>query len=170
MANQPAFLSATLRFTALLAGSFALFQAQAADGVPAQTAATQTTITAEPYHPTADAANLQQLQKESRQNAAELANLKETVLAQSLLIDQLRSPTSATTQASDPRAALKSKMDEQSRTIGELQTQLNDLKRGASNSESNASEISSLKQEISNLRSSVGRLESLVSSLSSKVK
>jgi predicted RNase H-like nuclease (RuvC/YqgF family) len=166
MANQPAFLSATLRFTALLAGSFALSQAQAADGVPAQTAATQTTITAEPYHPTADAANLQQLQKESRQNAAELANLKETVLAQSLLVDQLTS-----TPTGDPTAALKSKMDEQSRTISELQTQLNDFKRGAvSSSDSNASEISSLKQEISNLRSSVGRLESLVSSLSSKVK
>ncbi|MCQ3032724.1 hypothetical protein NLO88_18905 [Pseudomonas syringae] len=116
--------------------------------------------------------SVQQLQEDSRQNASELNALKETVKAQSRLIEELKRNNGTTTQPSTADVAdLKSKMDEQSRAISKLQSQLSDLQRNSgSNGTSSSSEISSLQQDITNLRSSVGRLESLVSSLSSKVK
>lgn len=181
MTSKSAFLRSALPFTALLIGTLALPQAQAATDSSANPATPQNSTVASRSEPAdVDSSrdiesvliSLQQLQEDSRQNASELTALKETVKAQSRLIEELKRNNGTTTQSSTTDVSeLKSKMDEQSRTISKLQSQLSDLQRNAgSNSNSSASEISSLQQEISNLRSSVGRLESLVSSLSSKVK
>lgn len=175
MASKPAFLSSKLRFAAFLTGSLALSQAMAAGDVNAYDAlAPSGTV------PAADDSSrntgvtrgdLQQLQQESRQQALELATLKETITTQSLLIEQLKSvnaPTIPSPSTNDTDiAALKTKISEQTRTISTQQVQLNEAQRSA---ESNANDLNSLRQEISNLRSSVGRLDSQVSSLSSKVK
>lgn len=110
MANQAGFFSTTLRFTVLLAGVFALSQAQAADGVPAQTAAL----------------DLQQLQQESRQNASELAALKETVKAQSLLIEELKRNSSSDANASEINS-LKQEISNLRSSVGRLDSQMSSL-------------------------------------------
>lgn len=110
MANQPVFLSPTFLFTALLAGIFALSQAQAADGVPAQTAAP----------------DLQQLQQESRQNASELATLKETVKAQSLLVEELKRNSGSDANSSEI-SSLKQEISNLRSSVGRLDSQMSSL-------------------------------------------
>lgn len=72
----------------------------------------------------------QQLQEDFRQNASELTTLQETVTAQCRLIGELEHNNGTSTQ---PRTAdvadLKSKMDEQNRTISKLPSQLTDLQQ-----------------------------------------
>lgn len=181
MTRQCAFLSSTIRFAVLIVGGLVLSQAQAAvDASPAD-ATLQDSSVATHAAPTVDdtlrntgftMGDLQQMQKDSRQNAVELDALKETVSNQNRLIEELKRNTGTTVRSSDPEVTgLKSKIEDQGRTISQLESQLNDLKRNPDPSgNSSSSDISSLRQEISNLRSSVGRLESQMSSLSSKVK
>lgn len=181
MTSKSAFLSSPLSFAACLIGVLAVSQACAAVD-PGANAATSQSSTVASRTEAADVdssrdlesalISVQQLQEDSRQNASELNALKETVKAQSRLIEELKQNKGTTTQPGTADVDdLKSKMDEQSRTISKLQSQLADLQRNSgTNGTSSSSEISSLQQDITNLRSSVGRLESLVSSLSSKVK
>lgn len=181
MTSKSAFLNSPLSFAALLIGVLAVSQAHAAGDASANAATSRSsTVASRTESADVDSSrdlesaliSVQQLQEDSRQNASELATLKETVKAQSRLIEELKRNNGTTTQPSNTDVAdLKSKMDEQSRTISKLQSQLTDMQRNSgSNGTSSSSEISSLQQEITNLRSSVGRLESQVSSLSSKVK
>ncbi|MBC3948683.1 hypothetical protein [Pseudomonas folii] len=181
MTSKSAFLSFPLSVAACLISVLAISPAHAAVDASANTATSQSsTVASRTEAADVDSSrdlesaliSLQQLQEDSRQNASELAALKETVKAQSRLIEELKRNNGTTTQSSTADVSdLKSKMDEQNRTISKLQSQLSDLQRNSGpNSTSSSSEISSLQQEITNLRSSVGRLESLVSSLNSKVK
>lgn len=182
MANKPVFLRSTLQSAAFLAASLVLVQVHAAGDLNAYDATPPSgPVAARTEQAANDSRNaaitpgaLQQLQQDSREQALELATLKETIAAQSLLIEQLKSanartnpvPTSSSSTDTDV-AALKARMSEQTRSISALQTQLSEAQRS---SESNANDLNSLRQEISNLRSSVGRLDSQVSGLSSKVK
>lgn len=178
MTDKSAYVSSKIRVAALLIGCLVFSQVRAAGDVsaPAPTLPNSAVVAASaseaPRVWDNNANDLQQLRDESSRNTIELATLKETVDGQSRLIEELKRTNNAAPQSSTNEvAALRTKMDQQSQTITQLETQLNDVKRtSGSNGDSNAGELSSLRQEISNLRSSVGRLESLVSSLSSKVK
>lgn len=181
MTSKSAFLSSPLSFAAFLIGVLAVSQACAAGDASANAATSQSsTVASRTGSADVDSSrdlesaliSVQQLQEDSRQNASELNALKETVKAQSRLIEELKQNKGTTPQPNTADVSdLKTKMDEQSRTISKLQSQLTDLQRNSgSNGTSSSSEISSLQQDITNLRSSVGRLESQVSSLSSKVK
>lgn len=181
MTSKSAFLNSSLSVAACLISVLAFSQAHAATDASANAAAPQSsTVASRTESADVDSSrdlesaliSVQQLQEDSRQNASELAALKETVKAQSRLIEELKQNKGTTPQPSPADVSdLKSKMDEQSRTISKLQSQLSDLQRNSgTNGTSSSSEISSLQQDITNLRSSVGRLESQVSSLSIKVK
>ncbi|MCD5986884.1 hypothetical protein KDX30_03095 [Pseudomonas sp. CDFA 553] len=178
MTSKSAFLSSKIRFAAFLMGSLALSQAQAAVDLSSYNATSQDGIVASHYEPTGvytlrktefTLGGLQQLQKESRQNASELAALKETVKAQTRLIEELKRNNGTTTQTSNADVSgLKSKMDEQSRTISKLESQLNDLKRSAgssSSSNSSSSDLSSLKSKVEDQNRSISKLESKLSDI-----
>lgn len=178
MTSKSAFLNSPLSFAALLIGVLAVSQAHAAGDASANAATSQSsTVASRTESADVDSSrdlesaliSVQQLQEDSRQNASELNALKETVKAQSRLIEELKRNNGTTLQTSNADVSgLKSKLDEQSRTISKLESQLNDLKRStgsssSSSSNSSSSDLSSLKSKVEDQNRSISNLESKLS-------
>ncbi|MCF5714794.1 hypothetical protein GIB57_12290 [Pseudomonas tremae] len=114
--------------------------------------------------------DLQELQRNSKRNADEIASLKQTINAQAKLIEEFKRGAGSQSlgNASDT-SALKSKIDEQNNKIEKLESQISTLKR-SSESGANANDVSNLKREISSTQSDLKSLKSTVDSLSNRIK
>ncbi|WP_240997297.1 hypothetical protein [Pseudomonas viridiflava] len=167
------------RFAALLISSLAFSQAQALE-FNSGSASSQDNLAATHYEAVSSAysvrstnvtlGDLQALLNDSKQNAAKIESLKQTVEAQARLIEELKRNNSSQSRSSDSDVSgLKNKVDDQSRALAALQSQVSDLKRNSGSSAS-SSDLSSLKNDISNTRSELNSLKGTVSTLSNRVK
>ncbi|CAM3185962.1 hypothetical protein [Pseudomonas floridensis] len=162
------------RFAALLITGLACSQAQALE-FNAGSAFSQDNLAATHYETNSaysvrntnvTLGDLQALLNDSRQNAAKLESLKQTVEAQARLIEELKRSNGNSSRSSESDlSGLKSRIDEQGRGLAALQSQVGDLKR-SSGSNASSNDLSSLKNDISNTRSDLNALKSTVSTLS----
>ncbi|KPB51497.1 Uncharacterized protein ALO57_00021 [Pseudomonas coronafaciens pv. oryzae] len=178
MADQSSFSRYNIHFATLLLSSLAFSQAQAAVEVTSGGTVSQDRIAAihaesvghSLRNTNMTVSDLQELQRNSKRNADEIASLNQTINAQAKLIEEFKRGAGSQSlgNASDT-SALKSKIDEQNNKIEKLESQISTLKR-SSESGANANDVSNLKREISSTQSDLKSLKSTVDSLSNRIK